>query len=153
MKKVNWKVLGVSLFIVLVVSFIGGLFTDTTGWYNSVKPSITPPNYVFPIVWTILFIMIGISIYFAWISSKNKQKNMVITLFSINLILNILWSFIFFTLKNPMLAFFELILLWISILILVIQLYKVNKIASWLLVPYLIWVSFAGILTYIIAFS
>lgn len=151
--KVNWKVLAVSLFIVLIVSFIGGLFTDTSGWYESVKPSITPPNYIFPIVWTILFIMIGVSIYFAWISAKKSKKKTIATLFAINLILNVLWSFLFFGLKNPIFAFFELIFLWLSILILVIQLYKINKTSSWLLIPYLIWVSFAGILNFLIAFS
>lgn len=151
-KEVNWKVLIVSLVLVYLTAFLGSLFTDTTGWYQSVKPTITPPNFVFPIVWNILFFLIALSLYFSYINSKGKQKKNIIIVFTINLILNALWSFLFFGLQNPIAGFVELIVLWVSIITMVFVTSKVSKLSAWLLVPYLLWVSFAGILNYLIAF-
>ena len=152
MKKINWKILIVSLVIVALVAFIGSLFTIDTDseWYDSIKPSITPPNWVFPVVWNILFFLIALSLYFVLVSKK--QKNKILTIYLVNFILNILWSVLFFTYKKTKIAFFELIILWISILLMVILSYKINKKASYLLIPYLLWVSFAGILNYLMAF-
>lgn len=147
-KKINWKVLIISLLIVYGIAYLGSLFTDTTGWYESVKPAITPPNYVFPIVWNILFFLIALSLYFAWIFGKQKRK--IALVFAINLFLNVLWSFLFFYLKNPLAAFIELIVLWFSILAMIIVVKKVSKLSAWLLMPYLLWVGFAGILNWLI---
>lgn len=155
-KRINWKILVVSLVIVYLVAFIGSLFTNPntdTEWYESTKTSITPPNWVFPIVWNILFFLIAISLYLAWTNAKKKDKHKLALVFGINLILNIFWSAIFFGLKNPTLAFFELILLWFSILVMVLTTYKINKLSSHLLWPYLIWMTFAGILNFLISFS
>ncbi len=147
--KINWKILIASFIIVYLVAFIGSLFTSAntkTEWYKSIKPGITPPNYIFPIVWNILFFLIALSLYFAYTNAKNKQKTAVILVFAINFILNILWSVLFFQLKNPFLAFIEIIFLWFSILIMIIVTWKIDKKASYLLVPYLVWVLFASIL-------
>ena len=138
---------------VIITSVIGSLFTDTSGWYESLKPSITPPNLAFPIVWTALFILIAIAIYFSYINASKSQKQKVIMLFGANLILNVLWSILFFGLHNPLLAFIDLVLLWLSIILLINLCWKISKLASWLLVPYLLWVTFAGILNYLIAFA
>lgn len=154
-KKVNWKVFITSLIIVYSVAFIGSLFTSgnvNSEWYESVKVSITPPNYVFPIVWNILFFLIALSLYFVWIKSKKKQQKTIIGVYGINFILNILWSFLFFSQKNVSGAFYELIILWVSILAMIFVATKISRKSAWLLVPYLAWVSFAGILNYIIAF-
>lgn len=151
--KIQWKVLVVSLVVVYAVALIGSLFTsgNTSGeWYESVKPSITPPNWVFPIVWNVLFFLIALSLYFAWIRGKEKRKIMIF--YGINFLLNILWSALFFSWKKTKLAFFELILLWLSILYLIIFTYNKDKKAAYLLIPYLLWVSFAGILNYLIVF-
>ncbi len=153
MKKINWKFLIIAFIIVHLAAIFGSLFTNTGDWYESVKPSITPPGYVFPIVWTILFILISISFYFVLISKKGKLRNRAIIFFIINIILNGLWSYLFFELHNPVFAFFELVLLWVSILFMIYFSFKLNKISSYLLVPYLLWVSFAGILNYLIAFA
>lgn len=154
-KRLNWKVLIISLIIVYAVAFIGSLFTSSnvdSEWYESIKPEITPPNYVFPIVWNILFFLIALSLYFAWASAKKKDKNKILIVFGINFALNILWSILYFSLQNPFASFIELIFLWFSILAMMFVTYRINKIASYLLVPYLVWVGFAGVLNWLSAF-
>jgi translocator protein len=155
-KKTNWKILGFSFILIILTAFIGSQFTSTntgTEWYESIKPSITPPNYVFPIAWNILFFLIALSLYFTYVNSKTKkQRTKTLYLFGANFILNILWSSIFFALQKPAWAFLELIFLWISILLLTIHTYKIDKKASIMLWPYLAWVTFAGILNYLSAF-
>ena len=155
-KKRNWKVLLSSIVIVYAIAFIGSLFTSgavDSAWYESVRASITPPNWVFPIVWNVLFFLIALSIYLAWTSAKNKStKKSIILLFGFNLVLNAFWSYLFFGLRNPLGAFFDLIVLWISILTLFILTYRINKKSYYLLWPYFLWVTFAGILNAIIAF-
>lgn len=154
MKKINWKLLIISLVAVYVIGFLGSLFNTSSNWY--VSPSISPPNFVFPIVWNILFFLIALSFYFAFTSLKKKDKTQrrnLILIFAMNLILNLLWSALFFGMKNPNLAFADLILLWISIGIIFIKTWKIKKLSSWLILPYWLWVSFAGILNWIIGFG
>jgi tryptophan-rich sensory protein len=156
-KKFNFKVFIVCLLVVfLIVGGIGSLFTSNntnTSWYSSIKPSITPPNIVFPIVWNFLFLLISFSLYFAWTCSKGKsQKIKVAFLFGINFVLNILWSVLFFGLKLPKVAFIEVILLWLSILAVILGVNNISRKSSWLLLPYLVWVAFASILTALVAF-
>jgi len=149
--KIRWKTLILSLIIVFAAAFIGSIFTSSqtdSDWYNGIRPKITPPNWVFPVVWNILFFLIALSLYFAWVSSKRNKKKVAL-LFGINFLLNILWSVFYFGMKNPALAFFDLILLWASIVTLIIFLHKINKKSSYLLIPYFAWVSFAGILNYL----
>ena len=153
-RKIHWKVLIASLIIVYLVAFIGGIFTSPntdTEWYESVRPSITPPSWVFPVVWNILFFLIAISLYFAWVGGK-KVRGKIALVFGINFALNILWSVLYFGMRRPDIAFYELILLWISIISMIYVSGKVSKKAGWLLVPYLLWVSFAGVLNYLSAF-
>jgi len=149
----RWKVLVSSFIIVFLVALIGNFFTSgnvKSEWYESIKPAITPPNYVFPIVWTILFILIALSLYFAWIKArKEEEKNIVVLVFTGNLFLNIIWSFLFFTLKNPLYAFYHIFLLEFSIILMIVALWKIEKKAAYLLIPYLLWVSFAMILNYL----
>ena len=155
MKKINWKILIACLLIVYLVAFLGSIFTSpvtNSEWYNSVRPSITPPNWVFPVVWNILFFLIALSLYIGWINANKKDKSKIALVFGINLFLNIFWSILYFGLKNPTLAFFELILLWISIIFMLTTTYKINKKSFYLLIPYFIWVSFAGVLNYLSAF-
>ncbi len=148
-KKINWKVFIACIIIVFAVAAIGSSFTKIDNWYYSVKPSITPPAWVFPVVWTLLFYLIAISMYFSWLSSTPKQKNKTIVLFAVNFILNNLWSLFYFKMHNPLGAFIVIILLWVSIISLIVYTYKLSKKASYLLIPYLLWVSFAAILNYL----
>lgn len=152
-RKVDIKILVTCLLIVYAVAFLGSLFTSPSvdsSWYDSVRPSITPPNWVFPIVWNVLFFLIGLSLYFSWTSSKNKNvKKKVAFAFGLNLVLNVLWSVLYFGLQKPLYAFIEIFFLEASIIYLVYVTYNINKKAGWLVVPYLIWVSFAIILNYL----
>lgn len=154
--KINWKVLAAAFIAVIAAGAIGSLFTNaaTSDWYQSIKPAITPPNYVFPIVWTALYALIALSIYLSWTNAKGKSEKMLLLRgFTANLILNALWSILFFGMKNPMLALADLILLWVSIIFLIKTCWKINKLSAWLLLPYVLWVTFAGLLNYLIAFA
>ena len=147
----NHKKLILSLIIVFGIGLLGGLFNSSSEWYDSVKPSITPPSFVFPIVWNILFLLIALSLYFVWINKK-KDKKLFYYGFGINLFFNFLWSLLFFGLQKPGLAFVDLILIWFSIWIMIFASWKIDKKSSWLLVPYLLWVSFAGVLNGLVVF-
>lgn len=117
-------------------------------WYNQLKKSpYTPAPIVFTIVWTILYLLIFTGIYM-YIS--NKYDSLGITLFSVQMFLNLIWTYIFFTLKKPVLAFADLILLWITVLLTIQNFYMYNEIAAYLLVPYFIWITYAMYLNYYI---
>lgn len=135
---------------VLICELAGGagsVFTAPAiaGWYGGLqKPELAPPNWIFAPVWTTLFLLMGIALYLVW----EKQYKRGIVLFFVQLGLNVLWSAIFFGMRNPELAFAEIILLWVAILATIISFLKVSKPAAWLLAPYLLWVTFAAYLNY-----
>ena len=140
-----WKLI-IALVLPFIASAIGGLFTvsSVSTWYvDLVKPSFNPPSWLFGPVWTILYLLMGIALYLVWTKKFNKQA---FTLFGIQLVLNALWSILFFGLKQPLLAFIEIIILWVMILVTIIYFYKINKNSAYLLITYLLWVSFAAIL-------
>jgi len=150
-KGVSWKVLLVCLLIVFIIAFIGSRFNYSGEWYNSVKPGITPPNWVFPVAWSILYILIALSLYFVWISGKERGK--ITLIYGFNLIANALWIYLFFGLKKPTAAFIDIILIWLSIIAMMILAFKINKKAGWMLTPYFLWVSFASILNLLIVLA
>jgi translocator protein len=144
--------LAVAILMSLVAGVIGSTATVTgiNSWYaDLVKPFFNPPNWIFGPVWTMLYILMGISLYLVWQKGLKKSfiKNSFI-LFIINLILNSFWSVSFFGMQNPALAFMVIIVLWLVILMLIIRFYKINKAASYLLIPYILWVSFASVLNF-----
>lgn len=150
-KRRNLKVLLICIAIVYLAACVGSIFTSisiNSGSYESVKPSIAPPSWVFPIVWNILFFMIALSLYFSWVKAKKKNKKKVALVFGINLILNVFWSILFFGLLSPLYAFIEIFALWISIISMIYVTYKIYKKAAYLLIPYFLWVSFAIVLNY-----
>ena len=167
----------VSVFICEMAGVIGAIFTTPkiNTWYATLnKPSFTPPGSFIGLVWNILFFLMGISLYLVW--SKNWQVNIsigrpkrkawnrfseklwsgtwreenTIAIFSLQLVLNTLWSVIFFGLQLPGLAFFELLMLWFAILYTIANFYRVSRAAAYLLIPYILWVSFAGFLNFTI---
>ena len=148
----NPRMLIYCILAVVVTSAVGMLFTDTTGWYEEVKPAITPPGFVFGIVWTILFALIALSMYFSLSNANKKDQKILINLFAVNLVLNVLWSVLFFGMHSPLASFIDLGILLLSILALIRTTWKVSQLSSWLLLPYAIWVSFAGFLNYVILF-
>ncbi|HPX72301.1 MAG TPA: tryptophan-rich sensory protein [Methanoregulaceae archaeon] len=133
---------------------LGSLFT-TTGpgsWYSTlIKPAFNPPSWIFAPVWTLLYILMGISLYLVIMEGmKGRDVRIPLLIFAIQLILNILWSYAFFGLESTFFGLLVIILLWISIVATMILFYPIRKAAAWLLVPYILWVSFATILTYTI---
>lgn len=118
------------------------------------QPPLSPPSILFPIVWTILYTLMGIASYLIYKSDElygtNYRRNSLI-LYIIQLILNFLWSIVFFNAKEYILSFIILIVLWLLIILLIVNSSKINKKASYLLIPYLIWTTFAGYLNIMIA--
>lgn len=140
--------------IPLLVGGTSGFFTVTgiESWYQTIqKPAWNPPNYIFGPVWTTLYALMGIALFLVWKSTGPQAiKKTAILLFAVQLVFNFFWSIIFFKLQQPGWAFLEMIGLWLFILLTILAFSKVDKIAAWLLVPYISWVSFAAILNYTI---
>ena len=139
-----------SIGVCFLAAAVGSAFTvgaiDT--WYVTLnKPFFSPPNWIFGPVWTLLYLMMGMSLYLVWVTKIDKKtKRRAITFFFIQLGLNLLWSILFFGLKSPSAALLGIIVLWIAICLTIINFLRVSKLAAWLLIPYIAWVSFATIL-------
>lgn len=149
MKKSEIIKLIVSLILPLGLGSIAGMFTAgaVPEWYASLnRPSFNPPNWLFGPVWTILYIIMGISLFLIWKQSKSKERNLAIFVFCLQQALNFAWSFIFFYFNMIGFALIEIILLWICIVIMIILFYKIKPIAAYINIPYLLWVTFATIL-------
>jgi len=150
MKKMNnWNILVSSFLIVFCISFFGNLFTlenVNSSWYLENKPSFTPPNWVFGPLWTIIYVLIALSLYLSWIKASKKQKSKVAVVFGTNLLANLGWSYLFFKLQNPFLAFIDVLLIFGTIIWMILISKEIDKKAAWLLAPYLLWVFFAAIL-------
>jgi translocator protein len=154
MKKINFGKLSLSIVIPLVAGVIGSLFTAPAvrSWYLVInRPSWNPPSWLFAPVWTTLFMMMGVALYLVWSKKMTSNVRMAIKVFAAQLVLNVLWSVFFFGLGNFWLAFGEILVLWAFILLTILDFRKVNKTAAWLLVPYILWVSFASYLNFTIA--
>jgi len=141
-----------SIFICLFAGFIGSYSTTPAipTWFATLqKPSFAPPNWVFGPVWTSLYIMMGISLFLVWQKGlENKTVKAAIYLFAGQLVLNALWSVVFFGLRSPLLGLIEIIILWIAILATILSFMKVSRTAAYLLIPYILWVSFASIVNF-----
>lgn len=149
MNKPDWKILSVCLLIVFGISFVGSLFTAgnvDSSWYKENKPSFTPPDWIFGPVWTILYFLIALSLYIAWTKSGKKDKKKIVAVFGVNLAANTLWSYLFFGIRNPFLAFLDILLILITIFLMIFLAGRIDRKAGWMLVPYLLWVCFAAII-------
>jgi tryptophan-rich sensory protein len=140
---------------ILVCEGIGLISTPFTisaiqNWYRYLnKPSFSPPNWVFGPVWTVLYFMMGVSAYLIWVKGlKNKKVKVALIYFLIQLFLNFIWSILFFGLRSPLLALIDIIILWSMIVLTIRKFITISKPASYLLVPYLTWVSFATLLNF-----
>lgn len=169
-----WKFI-ISILITQLAGVIGSLFTAPaiSGWYAGLeKSALNPPNWLFGPVWTTLYLLIGIALYLVWanqwrvsralMTSRTKpwnkyserlwtgswQKVNTVAVFAIQLALNTMWSLLFFGIKSPGLAFGGILALWFAILFTIMNFYRISRAAAWLLVPYLLWVSFATYLNF-----
>jgi benzodiazapine receptor len=141
-----------SILLCLSAGFLGSIFTAPSipTWYAALnKPAFNPPSWIFAPVWTFLYILMGISLYLILVNKK-KNKKLAIKLFLAQLILNSLWSILFFGAHSLYLAFLEIILLWLTIFATIYEFRKIEPNAAWLLIPYLIWVTFASYLNFTI---
>ena len=135
---------------VTVVAVLGGLLTEIGPWYENLNfPSWRPPNWLFGPVWTTIFLLVAASGVMAWERAPDDaSRNWLLILFSINGLLNVLWSPLFFKLRRPDWAFIEIIPFWVSILALLLHIGAISTLAGALFAPYLVWVTFAAYLNW-----
>lgn len=152
MKIKKLSLLILSITICQLAGIVGSLFTFSSipTWYATLtKPSFSPPNYLFGPVWVTLYTLMGIAIYRIIVKGfKNKKVVYATYVFAIHLVLNAIWSIIFFGAKQIGLALVEIIILWGMIIYLIRLFWKLDKISSYLMLPYLAWVSFASVLNF-----
>lgn len=140
----------VAVLWVSAVSVLGQMLTDLGPWYRALRqPEWKPPDWAFGVIWTSIFVLLVVAGVMAWRRTANAaQRVQLLALFGINSMLHVLWSLLFFTVKRPDWSMWELPLLWLSIVALIVTIWRLSKVASLLLLPYLIWVTIAGFLNY-----
>jgi tryptophan-rich sensory protein len=143
--------IAIALIVCLLVGYSASVVTrpSVESWYPTlIKPIFNPPNWIFMPMWTLLYILMAVAAGLVWgkIKEQNEVVKKALAFFLIQLTLNAIWSYLFFGLKNPMLALIEIALLWLMIYETYLKFIKINKTAGYLLIPYLAWVAFAGIL-------
>ncbi len=152
--KENAKNYIVSIVIALAVGGLSALLTmGNMDLYSEItRPPLSPPSILFPIVWTVLYTLMGISaaMIYGERNTKPAEVNRALIVYGLNLFLNFFWSIIFFNMRAFLFSFIWLVALWIVILIMIIKFYRINPIAGILQIPYLLWVTFAGYLNFAI---
>jgi translocator protein len=149
---IRWGKLALAVILCQLAGLLGSFFTisSVTGWYAGLaKPFFSPPNWVFGPVWIILYALMGISLYILWEQgTQNTKVKLALHVFFVQLILNAVWSPVFFGAQNIFLALVIILLLWLSILVTMALFFPLSKKAALLLIPYFLWVSFATALNY-----
>jgi len=134
----------------IIVGSIGSLVTISgpDSWYaNLAKPFFAPPNWVFAPVWIMLFMLMGISLYLIWQCGTEKPEvRTALAIFGVQFFLNVIWSFLFFGLKSPLLGLADIVILWLMIAATIAAFYRVKRSAAYLLIPYIAWVTLAAAL-------
>lgn len=150
--KIRWKELIISLLVALGVGALSAFVTrDSMMIYGQIEtPPLAPPSWLFPVVWTILFALMGISSYLVYVSSA-KNKRTALTIYAVQLIVNFIWPILFFNMQAYTFAFVWLIILWALVLSMIVSFYRARPIAGYLQIPYLIWLTFAAYLNLAIA--
>lgn len=144
------------VFFILIcyfAAYIGSMatFSSVDNWYTTInKPTFNPPNWIFAPTWTTLYTLMGISMWLIYLEKDKINIRSQTFYFFTQLFCNCIWSYLFFYLKNPLYGLIDIIFLWILILLTIISFWKVNKKAAILLIPYILWVGFAGFLNYTI---
>jgi tryptophan-rich sensory protein len=152
MKKGDALRLAISILLCQLAGVIGGFFTASSvnTWYATLtKPSFNPPNWLFSPVWITLYVLMGVALFLVWRQGfQTESVKVAMYVFGVQLVLNTLWSILFFGLEMPLLAFIEILVLWGFILITLLKFKKISKLAGYLLLPYLLWVTFAAVLNF-----
>jgi len=149
----QWLGLVVSIVVCFGVAALGSLVTDPNidGWYAALrKPPWNPPNWVFGPVWSVLYLLMAVAAWLVWRRRDFARVSLPLALFGVQLVLNGLWSVLFFGWHRPDLALIEIVFLWSAILATMLAFRRVVPLATRLLVPYLLWVSFAAVLNFTI---
>lgn len=145
-----WVKVLICVLVIPALGAVGGIVTSSNiaGWYEGLqKPAGTPPNWVFGPVWTLLYVLIGISLALIWDRAPSgPAKNRALVIFAAQMVLNLVWTPVFFGAHLVLAALVIIALLWIAILMTILAFRKLDRTAAWLLVPYLIWVSYASYL-------
>lgn len=143
---IRWKKLFVCIAIPLAVGILAAALTrNQMELFDTVqKPVLMPPGWIFSVVWTVLYILMGTASYF--VLTSGKSKNTALRVYGLQLAVNFFWSILFFNLQQYQLSFFWLLLLWLLVFITTILFYQLSKLAGYLMLPYLLWVTFAGYL-------
>jgi benzodiazapine receptor len=147
----SWLSLLPFVVVCLAVAGIGALFTNSSvkTWYPQLhRPEWTPPNWIFGPVWTTLYLMMAFSAWLIWRGSSWSAARFALLLFAIQLVLNMLWSAVFFGMRRIGAAFAEILLLWMMIIATTVAFYSLSLLAAWLLIPYIAWVGLASYLNF-----
>lgn len=152
MDKSKLKVYGIFVLITEAIGAVAGLLTSLgMSAYEAVdKPSLTPPPIVFPIVWTILYALMGIGAARIWLSDESGERARGLRLYGVQLFMNFLWSIFFFNFQAYGFSFLWLLLLLAAIVFMTYSFYRTDKTAAYLQIPYILWVSFAAYLNYMV---
>lgn len=148
--QINWLILILFIIGCNLLGAIGSFWAGgNSDWYKNLnKPSFNPPSWLFGPVWSLLFSLMGVALYFVFFSGSSQVRIIALILFVIQFILNILWSYFFFGLHNPLFALIEIIFLLILIILTSIYFFKISDLSGALMIPYLLWVVFASFLNY-----
>lgn len=144
--KINWKKLILIIIITFVIGSFFSIFTmNNMDTFKELSKPINVPAIVFPIVWSVLYLLMSISCYII-IESNNREKDKAVIWYAIQLVINSLWSLIFFGFGTYLLSFIWIILLLIAVMIMILKFYNINKVSAYINIPYLLWILFAGYL-------
>jgi tryptophan-rich sensory protein len=144
------RLIALVLFVVVSLSagMIGSQFPPGD-WYRGLeKPSWNPPDFLFAPVWTLLYILMGVAVWLVWTRGEKGQRHLPLSVFAVQLVVNALWSWLFFGIRRPDLAFIDILVMWVLICATIVLFWKVKRSAGLLLIPYLAWVSFATALNF-----
>ena len=147
--KIKWKELIISLVIPLAVGAVSGFLNKDSmkDFENLNQPPLSPPGWLFPVVWTVLYILMGIASYLVYTSYATKlQKKNALTVYGVQLFFNFVWSFLFFKFSLYTFSFVWILILWALIILTAVLFYRISKPAAYLMIPYLLWVTFAAYL-------
>lgn len=148
--KIDWKKLIICVAIPLAVGGLSALITmgSMDDFSALEQPPLSPPGWLFPVVWTILYTLMGIASYLVYTSGKPGRAKTALTVYGVQLVFNFLWSIVFFNLGWYLFAFFWIIGLWLLIILTTVLFYRINKTAGYLMIPYILWVTFAAYLNF-----